>query len=371
MTSRQPHRQATAHLGRVLSFDGVRAVAVLMVMAVHSHIGGFAGGQAGVDVFFVLSGFLITVLLIEERVGNGRIRLGAFYMRRVLRLYPALVAATVLALTLVAIRTAFLDESTAIRRSTFQIAPFALAYTANIPRALGLTWGGGYLGHTWSLSIEEQFYLLWPVVVIVAMRRRVNPAVVGWIACGCAVTSAAVRAGFDLAGFDSEMLYNATFSHVDGIFAGCALGVLWVLRPSIVARFAHRALTALAVVVAAIVVIDGQNMNEYGFAVVVVATLIVLCDLLTRPTSRLSAAMSHKAMVAIGRRSYGLYLYHWPIFFFIRIGPQPDLLALGFGASFAAAWLSYAFVETPFLRMKDRWSTAVPRAVGPGVRADR
>jgi peptidoglycan/LPS O-acetylase OafA/YrhL len=345
------------HLGRVASLDGMRAIAVLMVMAYHANIPGFDGGNAGVDVFFVLSGFLITVLLLSERTRNGSIRLGAFYMRRALRLYPALGAAVLFAIALAALKMPVFDASSDSLRNTLQMTPFALLYTANIPRAFGWN-GGGFLGHTWSLAIEEQFYLVWPVVVIFVMRRRSSLAMLGWIALGCAVSSAVLRAGLDLAGVRSEGLYNATFTHVDGIFAGCALAVVWVMRPAVLAKFASWWLTIAAVIVSAIVVIDGRNMNVYGFAVVVVATLVVLCNLLVRSTSPVAGALSHPAMVAIGQRSYGLYLYHWPIFLFLGLDLRPHILLLGFGGSFAAAWLSYAYVEMPFLRMKRRWATA-------------
>jgi peptidoglycan/LPS O-acetylase OafA/YrhL len=345
------------HLGRVPSLDGVRAVAVLMVMAYHANIPGFAGGNAGVDVFFVLSGFLITVLLLSERTRNGSIRLGAFYMRRVLRLYPALVAAVVFAIVLAALKIPVFDSTSESLTNTLQMTPFALLYTANIPRAFGWN-GGGFLGHTWSLAIEEQFYLIWPVVVIFVMRRRTSPAMLGWIALGCAVSSAALRAGLDLAGVRSEGLYNATFTHVDGIFAGCALAVVWVMQPAALSKFSSWWLTLAAVIVAGVVVVDGQNMNVYGFALVVIATLVVLCNLLVRATSPMAGALSHPAMVAIGQRSYGLYLYHWPIFLFLGLDLRPHILLLGFGASFAAAWLSYAYIEMPFLRMKRRWATA-------------
>src|SRR6056297_2719343 len=195
------------HLGRVASLDGLRAIAVLLVMAYHASITGFDGRNSGVDVFFVLSGFLITVLLLGERTRNGAIQLGAFYMRRALRLSPALVAAVVFAIALAALKMPVFDASSDSLRNTLEMTPFTLLYTANIPRTFGWN-GGGFLGHTWSLAIEEQFYLVWPVVVIFVMRRRSSPAMLGWIALGCAVSSAVLRAGLDLAGVRGEGLYN-------------------------------------------------------------------------------------------------------------------------------------------------------------------
>ncbi len=209
---------------------------------------------------------------------------------------------------------------------------------------------------------------MWPVVVILVLRGRAGPARLGWIALACALTSAALRAGLDAAGFSAEMLYNATFSHVDGIFAGCAFAVLWSQRPDLARRMAHPTLTATAVGMGGAVMLWGQRMNTAGYLLVVVATVVVLAAVLTRPASRLSAALSHPAPVAIGRRSYGIYLYHWPIFLFLGIDTRPHVLALGFALSFAAAWISYAFVEAPFLAMKRRWE-ARP-AAGPEITTD-
>ncbi len=143
------------------------------------------------------------------------------------------------------------------------------------------------LGHAWSLAIEEQFYLIWPVVAVVLLKRRYGVIRVAQIAAVGAVDSAALRAGLDAGGVRSELLHNATFSHIDGVLAGCAL--------------------------------------------------------------------------AVGRRSYGLYIYHWPIFVFIGMDGRLLDGALGFAAAFIAAWFSFAVIEQPFLRMKGRWTTPSER----------
>jgi peptidoglycan/LPS O-acetylase OafA/YrhL len=347
-------RVETRSLGHVRPLDGLRAIAVVLVLGFHAGLPGFLGGRAGVDVFFVLSGFLITSLLLEEHRRTGAVRLGAFYMRRALRLYPALLVAVAGALTLALLKMPVFGANATTLKDTLRGTPFALFYAMNIGRATGWS-GGGFLGHMWSLAIEEQFYLVWPVVAILVLRRRTGPARLGWIALACALTSAALRAGLNAAGFDAEMLFNATFSHVDGIFAGCAFAVLWSQRPDLARRVAHPALTAAAIAVAGAVMVWGQQMNTVGFLLVVLATVLLLAGVLARPASRLSAALSHPAAVAIGRRSYGIYLYHWPIFLFLGIDTRPTVLALGFGLSFAAAWVSFAVVEQPFLAMKRRW----------------
>jgi len=342
--------------GHVRPLDGLRAVAVLLVLGYHAGLPGFVGGRAGVDVFFVISGFLITSILLDEHRRTGAVRLRAFYLRRVLRLYPALVVAVAGAVCLAALKMPVFHASAATLRATFQGTPFALFYTMNIARATGWT-GGGLLGHTWSLAIEEQFYLVWPVVVILTLRRRTDPARLGWIALACALASAGLRAGLNAAGFDSEMLFNATFSHVDGVFAGCAFAVLWSLRPDLVRRVTRPALTAAAIGVGGGVMVWGQQMNTIGFLLVVVATVVVLADLLTRPASRLSRALSHRTAVELGRRSYGIYLYHWPIFIFLGLSTPFHAVTLGIPLSLAAAWISYAVVEAPFLALKRRWDS--------------
>ena len=356
---------APPRLGRIPALDGMRAVAVLLVMVFHAVGSDFSGGRAGVDVFFVLSGFLITALLLEEREANGSISLRKFYMRRVLRLYPALIVAIVGALVLAAARIPIFDARSDALSETAKAAPFTLLYTINIVRAVGAS-GGGYLGHAWSLAIEEQFYLLWPLMVIVLFRRRGEVAI-GWVALGCAIASALSRTVLDLAGFRSEMLYNATFSHVDGIFLGCALAVLWRRRPELVRRYSGPHFSLAAVVIAAVVIGWGEHMNEYGFAVVVIATTVVLADIVSNRESSYSERLSHPAAVAIGRRSYGLYLYHWPIFLFLGIDTRPHVLALGFGGSFAAAWISYRWIEQPLLAKKGHWASDLVRATTPAL----
>ncbi len=347
----------TQRFGHVPALDGIRAVAVVLVMCFHAHVPGFSGGDAGVDVFFALSGFLITTLLLEEHQTSGRIALSSFYARRALRLYPALLAAAVLAIALAALRIPIFDAASAVG-TTVRGLPFSLFYTMNIARAADWT-SGGYLGHTWSLAIEEQFYLVWPFVVVVLLRRS-TPATLGWIAAGLALASASVRAGLDLSGVDKDLLFNATFSHVDGIFAGCALALVWRRHPELLRRVSGPLLVALAVGAAIAVVVLGRAMNVVGYATVVVATLVVIGHVLTQPTSVLSRAFATRPATEIGKRSYGLYLYHWPIFLFLGIDTRPHILVLGFGGAFAAAWLSYALVERPFLRLKDRWAVSRP-----------
>jgi peptidoglycan/LPS O-acetylase OafA/YrhL len=225
-------------------------------------------------------------LLLVEHDRRGKIDLRSFWMRRALRLYPALVVAIAGALLLAWLKMPIFGATNRSLVETLKAVPFTLFYTMNIPRAAGWS-GGGMLGHAWSLAIEEQFYLIWPVVAVVLLKRRYGVIRVAQIAAVGAVVSAALRAGLDAGGVRSELLHNATFSHIDGVLAGCAL--------------------------------------------------------------------------AVGRRSYGLYIYHWPIFVFIGMDGRLLDGALGFAAAFIAAWFSFAVIEQLFLRMKGRWTTPSER----------
>ncbi len=342
-------------LGHVASLDGVRAIAVLLVMGYHAALPGFDGGQAGVDMFFVLSGFLITSLLLVERDRNHRINLPAFYMRRVLRLYPALLVAIAGAVALAALRVPIFHTPARGVGNTLGVAPYSLFYTMNIARAMG--WNtGGLLAHTWSLAIEEQFYLIWPIVTIIVLGRRSGLQWLLAIATIGAVASASLRAGLFAAGAEKAFVYNATFTHVDGILAGCALGIGWAAYRGVLRRFAHPILPIVVFAVGFVITVRGEHMYTYGYAAFALLTVVLINDMLARPESRAARMLAHRVPVAIGRRSYGLYLYHFPIFVFI--GMTGGLLdaAIGFAAAFAAAWFSFAYIERPFLRMKTRWS---------------
>jgi len=343
------------------ALDGLRAVGVIAVLGFHAKLPGFSGGKAGVDLFFTLSGFLITALLLQEHHAHGRIALKRFFVRRVLRLYPALLAAVAGAIFLAWLKIPVFDASRSSFDSTLRATPWTLLYGINLPRAFGWT-GGGFLGHAWSLAIEEQFYLVWPPLVVLLLRRGRSLRTLGLVAAGAAATSAGARIVLDAVGVSSEGLYNFTFTHVDGIFAGCALAVFWRLRYRTVGRLARPGAdyAALAVVVAVIVV--GRAMNIVGLTATVVAGVVLIASVLERPASALARALSTRPLTAIGKRSYGLYVYHWPIFLFLGVDRRPHMLALGFGLSAAAAWISYRFVEGPFLRLKDRWRPAVPPA---------
>jgi peptidoglycan/LPS O-acetylase OafA/YrhL len=140
--------------------------------------------------------------------------------------------------------------------------------------------------------------------------------------------------------------------------------VLWSERPDLVRRLAGPALTAAAVGALGAVVVAGQRMGTLEFPVAVVATVVVVAALLTRPASRLADALGSPTAVAVGQRSYGIYLYHWPIFIFLGLSTPMKAVVLGVPLSLAAAWISYALIEAPFLALKRRWQV---RPAGEGA----
>lgn len=303
----------TNKLGYRPGLDGLRGVAILLVLAGHFDVPPFANaGMSGVTLFFALSGFLITSLLLEERQRSGTVDLAGFYVRRARRLFPALVVVLV-------VSAPFLGW--------FDLTAVAL-YFGNWVKADGGDLG--FLNHTWSLAIEEQFYLVWPAVMLWWPQHAKRVAVVG---IGFAVVLRVVLWDGDAS---VPLIYNATFTRMDAILAGCLLAMTsW--RP-------RQLWPALAALVALCTVTDLSLIYQAGFTIT--AALSVLA---------VSAAAQHHGilttplLVWFGKRSYGLYLWHG-IFVF---GFDPEgwtEKGMVLAASLAAAELSWRLIETRWLR---------------------
>jgi peptidoglycan/LPS O-acetylase OafA/YrhL len=312
--------------------DGLRAVAVLTVMATHARVPGFAieGGSAGVTLFFVLSGYLITALLLAERAAIGAVDLRAFYVRRGLRLFPAVVALVIV----VAIGSVFGLWASAGGDMAVAI-PAVLVYAGNWAQVAGVSMGP--LGHTWSLAIEEQFYLVWPVTLLLALRLG-DRRLIGLLAIFGAILVTPWRVELLLAGALGHA-YAGTDAHADALLFGCAIALLDLKLP----EFAGWAGLIGIVLSAALWSGGGGLVFMLPIATVCAVLAVVGCP---RPIGR--GPLAH-----IGRISYGLYLWH---FLFIWWGlPWPVVFVL----SFMAAEVSYVAIERPFLRLKDRFR-AVP-----------
>ena len=204
--------------------DGLRGLAIIAVMLFHAGISTFGGGFIGVDLFFVLSGFLITALLVHEHQMHGSVSLRNFYMRRVLRLLPAL-----LILVLVFCVLSFLSLDSADARSNYVGALIVLFYLSNWARALSLH--PPYpLDHTWSLSIEEQFYVLWPVILILMLTTLKKPKHVLALTVSFALASWLLRVYLMMSGSSVERIYYGSDTRADSLMVGCALGVFYDSR---------------------------------------------------------------------------------------------------------------------------------------------
>jgi peptidoglycan/LPS O-acetylase OafA/YrhL len=348
-------RRATAYRPEL---DGVRAIAVLAVMLFHvNRAWGFElrGGFLGVDVFFVLSGYLITSLLVGERMARGRIRLRSFYARRALRLLPALFVMLVLAWFVESHLRAHVGT-----RPYSQSALYSLTYIANWAQAHATL---GVLAHTWSLSIEEQYYLVWPVCLIVVLALvRSKRTIAAMLFLG-----AAAVAGFRFIEFahgHAAFAALSTVTRIDGVLIGSALALVLADPPEVFRRvLARREVIPLATGALAVGLVtlrwNSPNLFRGGLFLLDLCTAAIVGHLVVCEHSRARSVLSIQPLAAIGRISYGLYLFHIPVYYLVFGFPRtlhgPTVVAAAFALTFAVATLSYAFVERPALHFKARF----------------
>ncbi|CAN5199297.1 hypothetical protein BH24CHL7_BH24CHL7_03880 [soil metagenome] len=339
-------------LGRRPALDGVRGLAVLLVLVGHAMPPEMASAAVGVNLFFVLSGFLITSLLWEEWQGTGRLDIHAFYKRRIRRLIPALVV--MLGVTMVSMGLI----GQAGQGLFYGLA--AASYAGNLVMATG-QWLGP-MSHTWSLAIEEQFYLLWPLILLPAIRR-VRPALLMGILATGVIAVQIARPFLWATGASFERVSFATDLQADGLLLGCALAVLMHFRtirvPQLAAPIAFGTLLTLTFVSPA-----GLHLALGNSLAVLASGLLVLT--LVSPAAATDRIFTNTWLRRLGLISYGLYLWHYPVMWhlgFFDERPHPGLAtaALGIAVTLAAAMASYLFVERRFMRPKS--PPVVPRTV--------
>ena len=349
----------------VPELDGMRGYGVLAVIAIHAGVPGFQGAFLAVDMFFVMSGFLIASLLIQERQTHGSISLGHFYLRRAVRLVPALVVFLAAAAAYGALCPGSHDAG-----PTLQAVPLTLAHVANLARAAH--WHTlGLIDHTWSLAIEEQFYLLVAPLLALLLARRVplRRLAVLFVVGAAAITLQ--RARLWAATGDMHRVYFGTDTHGDGLLLGVAAACLY--RSGLVPRSAsaRRALQAasLASIAAlaglfAVVQVDRPAfLFRGGYTLVAVLVAVVVYQVVTAPLPSLRAVLGMGWVVFVGRMSYGLYLWHLPVLRAFRPADAVErpveaaaraLLAVGIAAA------SFVLVERRFLRLKKRYRGVSP-----------
>jgi peptidoglycan/LPS O-acetylase OafA/YrhL len=364
-------------LGHRPELDGLRGLAVLSVMAVHTpQFSRYVpGGFLGVDLFLVLSGFLITCLLVEEHARRGSIRLRLFYARRALRLLPALWVL----LGALALLALYSDVPWAA-----QISPKTIFRGELLVLCAAGNWAWLFrvdlfvLSHAWTLGLEEQFYLLWPPLLALLLSRRVRRRRVILLVAACILVVAALRTVLwqRFVGLRYSLITSSMATRADALLVGCLVGLLacWNCLPRR-GGWGHLALQAaglaslLPLAYLWVHVQPGAASLYFGgFTLTAAACALLLAAAVSDPPRLVSRLLGAPPLAGLGRLAYGLYLWHFPVFgllshFVHKVWPSyyPGTrvdLALKFAVSFAAALLSFYCVERPFLRWKARLARA-------------
>jgi peptidoglycan/LPS O-acetylase OafA/YrhL len=366
---------------RVPGLDGVRALAVLAVIAFHVGIRMTPGGFLGVDVFFVLSGYLITDLLVAQHARCGRLDLRGFWVRRARRLLPAL--AVLLVAVTAAVAVIEPDQLSALRPGLAA----AVSYSSNWYQALHhVSYFASFgppplLQHLWSLAIEEQFYLAWPLLLLLALGRlrgRRARALTAWLG---ALASAAAMALTYLPGGDPSRVYYGTDTHATGLLVGAALALTWPMATLTNAprEFARRldylGVAGLVVLACAVVHFSGTDPAVYPLGLAVAALAAAGLTAAAAAPGTVSALLSLPPLRWLGVRSYGIYLWHWPVIAIAAAitGPGPTapwLWAVEATIAIMLAAVSWKWLEEPVLRNGFRATCrTVCRALGNSATA--
>ena len=394
----QDDESAVSHtrLAYLPALDGVRACAVVAVMMFHGGIPHMDGGFMGVDAFFVLSGFLITSLLVGEWRQTLTIKLGAFWARRARRLLPALL--------LMLLFVAFF-ASVIVPKGTYGAlrldALSTLLYVSNWHFILvnsnyfNETAASSPLLHTWSLAVEEQFYVIWPLVVLGVMHFTRSLRALFGLCCAAAVASAIWMYVLYDGGLNTNRAYLGTDTRSQCLFIGCALAVGLVLvtrrsheegrlakgelwRPAGATGTMICGLIGLVGALGAValwVLTTSTSSFPYGggFFLIGLAVAGVILSAVAAPESIVPRVLSLTPVRYVGRISYGLYIWHWPIFIWLdhaRTGTSGyELFAVRVLVTFAVSVVSFHLVERP-IRMGtfvSQWRAWLAVPVGVGV----
>lgn len=379
--AKQPRIQTgpTRRPNRIAGLDALRAIAVLLVIAYHFFPQAVAGGFIGVDIFFVISGFLITTLLLREHRIKNRISLKNFWRRRARRLLPALVIMVLVTTALAGLIGQ--DADVGLRSQVLGAATFSsnwvyiaqgTSYAASLTPAL--------FANLWSLAVEEQFYLLWPLLVLggltlSAKYQKINPRMLALITGALVVASALAMALIYDPQVDPSRVYFGTDTHLFGIMLGAFLAM--IRRPNLAGRWPslvpgttpvlkarNRLVTGALGLVSAIVLLSSAFGLSFtsaftyrgGLMIVALATAGLIAAILS--SQNFAAKIEIPILQWVGQRSYGIYLWHWPLLILASyllqnrdVGSNVSAataIAAG-GILVVAAWASYKYVELPIM----------------------
>ena len=343
--------------------DAMRALAVLAVFGYHAGLDWVPGGFLGVDVFFVISGYLITSLLLREFRGTGHLEIGRFWLRRARRLLPAV--GVLIAVAMIVSAIAEPEKIDQIRGD----AVASLFYFANWHFIFDNTSYFEQFGrpslftHLWSLSVEEQFYLFWPLIFAFGMKVFGRGRLLLGVLAGAIGSVVLAWILFD-PGHDASRVYYGTDTHAIGLLAGVALALVW--SPTQLRLPSHRSgplvgpiLDALGIIGLGYLILSFVHVHDYdlalwhgGYLWIALATALLVAAL-AHPAARLGGVLGRPALLWLGLRSYSFYLWHWPVLAMTRPGvdinlPRGILIPLQLLLCLALADLSYRFVELPF-----------------------
>jgi peptidoglycan/LPS O-acetylase OafA/YrhL len=339
--------------------DGLRALAVAGVVLYHAGVSWMPGGFLGVDVFFVLSGYLITSLLLAERRREGRVGFKAFWLRRARRLFPAVLL--VIFVCLLAASTIARDDLARTRGDALASLVYLtnwhlIAASHSYFNAFGRP---SLLQHLWSLAVEEQFYLFWPLILLGSLKL-VGRRYTVLLTVVLALSSTALMWGLYNPNQDPSRVYYGTDTRASTLLVGALLAFAWPLGGfrDEVSRRAARVLDGVGCVALLGVLAFFVRTQDYdpwlyrgGFLLVALCTAVLIA-VVVHPASSLGRALGTRTLRWIGVRSYGIYLWHWPVMMLTRPGidvPWRGTLVIlaQIAVTVALAALSYRYVEMP------------------------
>lgn len=348
-------------MGYQPALDGLRALSVVAVIAYHARLAWIPGGFIGVEVFFVVSGYLITTLLIEERLRSGSVSLKQFWIRRARRLLPAPFA--MLCASAIAVAFFAPEFAPSLRRdvlaAVFYVSNWWQIFFVSVPYFAPLE--APILRHLWSLAVEEQWYLIWPVVFgVVLCRRSVRLDRAGLIVGLAALAIMVVTAVMYVPDNETRtnFLYLSTLTRSSGLLCGAGLAFFW--RPwhgkqlntfqRLGAEISCVTGIAVLVGVAALIHVDDARLYRSGLAAATLASCVLIFVVVHPSMTVMKWIVSRPLVVEIGRRSYGLYLWHWPIFVVTGARDSTNALAIALTATVIVNELSYVLIEQPARR---------------------
>ena len=351
----------SVRLGYRPALDGIRGIAVLLVVWFHASLnfGGpvgalqrrwVQGGWAGVELFFVLSGFLITTLLLEEWDRRGDVSLGAFYRRRAMRLLPALAVLLLVALAY----TQLVEQPRGAQLNGVVSAALYQADWADVQKV-----DLAALGHTWTLSVEGQFYLLWPPVLLLLVDR-LRPSRVMLATLGLALAFAADRAVVWLRTGELLRTVHGLDAQADTLLLGALIGMAFHWRlldraPRLAGALRYAFVPAFALFMVASWLAVPENLF-WVIGVLGLCSALMVLAAVELPVAGARRLLVQRDLVWLGQISYSLYLWHVPVMRLIPPGTVPEelLVLVRVALSFALALLSYHLVERPVSRLRHR-----------------